>query len=320
MIQCLVFKGNQPSYSCTWEALQSAPLAASSFVYAWVENPNALELNQLQQAFNLHELAIEDVNSAKQRAKLEHYEDTLFLVLRSANLLNDKLHLGEVHIFLSPRFLVVIDQNSGLAKLDVHKRLKQLPKKIKATPASLAYIIFDQMVDKCTDVLEQLRERFEDLEEVMFTETLSHQSFEKSYHLKRELLLFSSAIEPLDDIFDSLMHLYTDQVPKPLMVYLRDVQDHSVRLTKTAATLREMLVTAMQVNLALASINQNDTSKKLTGWAAIFAIPTVIFGLYGMNFQFMPELQWRYSYFAVLGGTGSVCLFVYLKLKKKNWL
>lgn len=319
MIQCLVFEGDQPAYSSSWENLQY-PLSSNSFVYAWVENPNTSELQQLQQTFNLHELAIEDVNNAKQRAKLEHYDDTLFLVLHSTTLANQTLQLGEIHLFLSQKFLIVIHQNSGLTNFDVNKRLKQLPKKLKVTPASLAYVIFDQIVDNHTDVLDQLREHFEELEEAMFTETLNRHRFEKSYRLKRQLLLFSSAIEPLDDIFDSLMHLYTDHVPKPLIAYLRDVQDHSVRLTKASANLREMLVSAMQVNLALVSIGQNDTSKKLTGWAAIFAIPTVVFGLYGMNFQFMPELQWRYSYFVVLGLTGTLCLFVYRRLKKKHWL
>ena len=317
--------------SCTlYQAQQAQPVALSelamlrtqpqNFLWVRVDSPTMEELHQLQQIFELHELAIEDASSAKQRAKLETYGNTLFIVLHSGQWQNDSLVLGEVHLFLGPNFLISVHHNSGLNTADINKRINLLPSKLKFNPATAMYILLDTIVDNSSTLLGALRTQFQALESAMFSENLSRKRLEKSYQLKRQLLLLSEASEPVIDICDNLIRLHDEHIPKNLKAYLRDVQDHAMRVVKTSDNLREMLMSAMQVNLALVSIGQNDTSKKLTGWAAIFAIPTVVFGLYGMNFQFMPELQWRYGYFAVLGGTALICGLVYRRLKKIGWL
>ena len=317
--------------SCTlYQAQQAQPVALSelamlrtqpqNFLWVRVDSPTMEELHQLQQIFELHELAIEDASSAKQRAKLETYGNTLFIVLHSGQWQNDSLVLGEVHLFLGPNFLISVHHNSGLNAADINKRINLLPSKLKFNPATAMYILLDTIVDNSSTLLGALRTQFQALESAMFSENLSRKRLEKSYQLKRQLLLLSEASEPVIDICDNLIRLHDEHIPKNLKAYLRDVQDHAMRVVKTSDNLREMLMSAMQVNLALVSIGQNDTSKKLTGWAAIFAIPTVVFGLYGMNFQFMPELQWRYGYFAVLGGTALICGLVYRRLKKIGWL
>lgn len=319
MISCTLYQTQQaqPVALSELAALRTQP---QNFLWVRVDSPSMEELHQLQQIFELHELAIEDASRAKQRAKLETYGDTLFIVLHSGQWQNDSLVLGEVHLFLGPNFLISVHHNSGLNTADINKRINLLPSKLRFNPATAMYILLDTIVDNASALLGLLRAQFQTLEGAMFSENLSRKRLEKSYQLKRKLLLLSEASEPVIDICDNLIRLHDEHIPKNLKAYLRDVQDHAMRVVKTSDNLREMLMSAMQVNLALVSIGQNDTSKKLTGWAAIFAIPTVVFGLYGMNFQFMPELQWRYGYFAVLGGTALICGLVYRRLKKIGWL
>lgn len=319
MISCTLYQTQQaqPVALSELAALRTQP---QNFLWVRVDSPSMEELHQLQQIFELHELAIEDASRAKQRAKLETYGDTLFIVLHSGQWQNDSLVLGEVHLFLGPNFLISVHHNSGLNAADINKHINLLPSKLKFNPATAMYVLLDTIVDNSSTLLGALRAQFQALESAMFSENLSRKRLEKSYQLKRKLLLLSEASEPVIDICDNLIRLHDEHIPKNLKAYLRDVQDHAMRVVKTSDNLREMLMSAMQVNLALVSIGQNDTSKKLTGWAAIFAIPTVVFGLYGMNFQFMPELQWRYGYFAVLGGTALICGLVYRRLKKIGWL
>jgi magnesium transporter len=165
-----------------------------------------------------------------------------------------------------------------------------------------------------------LHSQFNQIEADIFDAKISRDKLQRIYRIKRELMLLRDAARPLVDICNELMRFHEDVIPKSIRVYLRDVQDHSRRVIESCDNMREMLIAAMQINLAMVSIGQNDIVKQLAGWGAILALPTVVFSLYGMNFEFMPELSWHYSYFAVLGSTVAGCSWLYMKLKNANWL
>lgn len=319
MISCTLYQNGHkttPELTGLNELLQ----ATNSFAWVRLDKPNSELLHQLKAEFSLHELAIEDTINANQRPKLETYGDTFFLVVHTAVINNARLSMGEVHLFLGAKFLISIHHHDHVTQSDIERRIERLPSKLSLAPITIAYLLLDTIIDRSAELLASLQQQFQTLEKAMFNENMSRTRLEKNYHLKHQLIALSEAISPIADICDDLVHLHTEQTPKALKPYLRDVQDHATRLSRKADLTREMLMAAMQVNLALVSIGQNDTTRKLAGWAAIFAIPTVIFGLYGMNFQFMPELHWRYGYFIVLGGTLLICSLVYRKLKRNRWL
>lgn len=320
MFACSIYQQGKkiatPTLAETGELMQ----APDAFAWVRLDAPTPALLHELQQVFALHELAVEDAASARQRPKLEAYGEVLFLVVRTAHLHEGLLISGELHLFLGPRFLIAIHHGEGVDEPDIERRREQLASKLSLGPMFAAYVLLDAIVDRYALLLEELRGRFEALEASVFEEDIGREKLEQSYRLKRQLMTLSDAVTPIADICADLMRLHDEAIPRALKVYLRDVQDHCVRVAQGANNMREMLMAAMQINLALVSIGQNDTSRKLAGWAAVLAIPTMVFGLYGMNFVNMPELQWRYGYFVTLGVVVLTCTLVYRRLHKAGWI
>lgn len=291
-------------------------------VFLWIglHEPNDALLNKMQEEFGLHELAMEDARAPHQRPKLETYGESLFVVAKTAMLANNNIVFGETHLFAGKNFLISLRHGASKSYSPVRTRCEKNPQRLALGTGYVIYAILDEIVDNYLLVVNELQAQFHQLEAGMFDEKISRRKLKQTYHLKRELVQLRDATQPLVDICTELMRFHEDIIPKQIRVYLRDVQDHCRRVIDTCDSIREMLMSAMQINLAMVSIGQNDIVKQLAGWGAILALPTVVFSLYGMNFENMPELKWHYSYYAVVGLTVMGGGFLYFKLKKSGWL
>ena len=241
-------------------------------------------------------------------------------MLRTAQWWEDSVHLGETHIFVGTRFLVTVRHGPSLSYAKVRERCETTPGRLAKGPGYALYALMDFVVDNYAPIVEQFGQRLERLEAEIFTDTFSREAIEKLYELKHQLLQLRSAAAPLLDVCDGLMRFHSEIVPKDARVYFRDVHDHVKRTVESLDGMREMVTAAMQVHLSLASVGQNDVVKRLAGWGAILAIPTMVFSLYGMNFRHMPELAWSFGYPVVLAGVAVSCLWLYRRLQRVGWL
>lgn len=291
-----------------------------TFVWLGLHEPDDTLLLKIQGAFGLHELAIEDAHHAHQRPKLEAYSNSLFIVLKTAQLEAGKVVYGETHLFVGPNFMVSVRHGASSSYAQVLARAEGDTKGLHKGPGFALYALLDFVADHYQPIVAKFEQDFEAIETDIFGDQFDRLVIERLYHLKRQMLELRNAALPVADISGELMRLHEDLVPKELRAYFRDIQDHVSRLVGQIDGMRDMLTTAMQVNLALVANNQNEVVKRLAGWGAILAIPTVIFSLYGMNFAWMPELQWRAGYPMAVGVTLLGCAFVYRRLRRAGWV
>jgi magnesium transporter len=293
-----------------------------SFIWIGLHEPEEPLLRQVQEEFSLHDLAIEDALRAHQRPKIERYDDSLFVVLRTARRDPEarSLEIGETHIFVGPRYVVSVRHGSSVSYAAVRTRAEANPSLLAQGPAFVLYALMDFIVDNYFPVVESLEEELEALEDDIFSETFNRDTTSRIYRLKRDLLELKRAVSPLVDICNRLIRSDVEFIPDDTRPYFRDVYDHVIRINEMIDTLRELLTTALEANLSLISVSQNDAMKRLAGWAAIFAVPTMIAGIYGMNFDSMPELRWPWGYPLIMAVMLGACGFLYYKFKRSGWL
>ncbi|MGN2406696.1 magnesium/cobalt transporter CorA [Pseudomonas syringae] len=292
----------------------------NTFVWVGLLEPDVDLLEKMQEEFGLHELAIEDARNAHQSPKLEEYGETLFLVLYSTKLVDGKIKIGETHIFVGVNFIVTVRHGDSLSYQSVRQRCESASDRISQGPGYVLYSIIDFVVDQYQPCMEYLQQQFRSLEEELFKPLPQKDNLESFYKLKNEILILEAATLPLVDICTRLLRFHGDIIPIESRVYYRDILDHVGRITRGCDRMREMINAAMQVSLAQVTIRQNEVVKRLAGWGAILAIPTMLFSLYGMNFEFMPELHWKYGYPATLLSVLVGCTALYRKLRRVGWV
>jgi magnesium transporter len=290
-----------------------------SFVWVGLYEPEEELLDKLQEEFGLHDLAVEDAHYAHQRPKIEAYGNSLFLAVHTAQLVEGHVRFGETQMFMGPRFLVTVRHGASVSYAKARERFDREPELLKGAAFAL-YGVLDHIVDNYQPIVDEFRDELNKLEHDVFAETYRRETIVKLYELKKELTQMRIAVAPLQDILAQLMRAQAGQVAEEAKLYFRDVLDHVVRLNESIDTLREMLTAAMSVNLSLVTIAQGEVVKKLAGWAALLAAPTLIASWYGMNFTHMPELRGPYSYFALIGIVVVVVAGLYFYLKKVRWL
>ncbi len=292
------------------------------FLWLGLHEPSEETLERFQKEFNLHDLAIEDAHNAHQRPKLERYGDTLFIVLRTAqkNEAHQLVEFGETHFFVGSHFLVTIRHGSSKSYADVRNRCESTPELLRKGQGFALYAIMDSIVDQYFPVVEALEEELQNIEEKIFNEKPTRQTTEHIYQLKRQLLDVKRAVSPMIDISNRLMRFDTALISEDTQPYFRDIYDHALRINEMVDHVRELLNTALEANFSLISISQSDVSRKFAGWAAILAVPTMVAGFYGMNFDFMPELRWHYGYPVVVICTVSLCVLIYVMFRRSGWL
>jgi len=292
------------------------------FVWLGLHEPSEETLVFIQEQFKLHDLAIEDAHNAHQRPKIEMYGDILFAVLRTANLnkTNHHIELGETHFFVGPNFLITIRHGSTISYSDVRKRCESTPHLLEKGQGFALYAVMDAIVDQYFPIVEILEEDLQKIEDKIFKEKPTRQTTEDIYQLKRELLDVKRAVSPLIDMSNRLMRFDITLISIETQPYFRDIYDHAIRINEMVDHARELLNTALEANFSLISISQSEVSKKFAGWAAIIAVPTMVAGYYGMNFKFMPELEWHYGYPAVVLFTVSLCVIIFFLFRRSGWL
>jgi magnesium transporter len=320
IVNCAVYEHGVKLRDITIEEISDELAREGTFVWVGLLEPSAELVTQLQEEFSLHDLAVEDAYMAHQRPKLEEYGDHLFLVLQTAQLLEGDVVFGETHVFLGGNFVVTVRHGASQSYAKVRERCEKAPDRLAKGPSYVLYSIMDFVVDNYRPIVDDLEARFEKFENDLFTRDSGTEHLQDLYQLKRQLIKLHAAAAPLLDICNQLLRFHSDIVSKEGRVYYRDIYDHVARVIETSDRLREMVAAAMQVDLAQITIRQNEVVKRLAGWGAILAIPTMLFSLYGMNFRFMPELEWRWSYPTVLLGITVSCTYLYRRLRRVGWL
>jgi magnesium transporter len=304
------------------EQIRGALERTDHFVWLGLYEPGKEILGAVQQQFGLHDLAIEDAYNAHQRPKLELYEDSVFVVLRTAHLATSPRHLefGETHVFLGRNYLVTVRHGSLRSHSGVRHRCESTPQLLAKGPGYVLYALMDFVVDQYLPIVQQMEQETEDLEDVIFGDTTSRDATARVYQLKRDLLALRRGISPLVEVCNRLMRFELPHIPEDTRVYFRDVYDHIVRLNETIDVQRELLTTALEAHLSIMSHTQNEHMKRITAWAAMNAVPTMIAGIYGMNFRNMPELNWSYGYQASIALMVVTCVALYTGFKRSGWL
>lgn len=296
-----------------------AGVQGERFVWLGLHEPSEDLLRKVQRRFGLHDLAIEDAHAAHQRPKLEIYGDSLFVVLRTAQLQASKIRFGETHIFAGQGYVVTVRHGPSLTYADVRARCESAPAMLRLGESFVVYSLMDFVVDNYFPIIDALEAEVDALEGEVFEQASGREDIGRIYELRRELLILRRTVSPLLDVCDRLVRFDVPLIEPDMRPYFRDVRDHVIRVDERIDDLRELLTSTMETNLLLASVRQNDVMKKLAGWAAILAVPTAVFGLYGMNFQDMPEVRSPYGYPAVLAAVAALCGYLYYRFKRAGW-
>ena len=321
VINCSSYLAGKKQGDITVDDIGAILSVADSFVWVGLFEPGEALMQRVQEQFGLHELAVEDAQGGvHQRPKLEEYGDTLFVVLHTATLDGETVHYGETHIFVGPRFVVTVRHGPSHGYEKVRERTESMPDRLAHGPGYVLYSIIDFVVDQYQPCIDKLQQRFQSFERQLFKPNAQADNLEDFYKLKNELMTLQAAALPLVEICTQLLRFHSDIIPKENRIYYRDILDHVARVTQAADRMREMINAAMQVSLAQVTIRQNDVVKRLAGWGAILAVPTMIFSLYGMNFEVMPELKWKGGYPMVLVVIAIGCWWLHRRLKREGWL
>jgi len=293
------------------------------FVWLGLFEPTQEEFEAVRREFDLHELAVEDAVEAHQRPKLEVYGDTLFVVLKTLRFeraaSDTDVESGEVMMFVNPDFLISVRHGQGSALHEVRKSLERRPDLLCCGPGAVMHAIVDRVVDDYESVVERVGQDIQEVEEEVFSPEGGNPS-ERIYTLEREVLQFHRAVAPLVGPVDRLARGDYEAVPEELHSYFRDVHDHLVRVQQEIAGYRDLLASVLQANLTQVSLRQTTDMRRISAWVAILAVPTSVAGIYGMNFDHIPELEWEYGYPLVLALVVGICSVLYVKFRRSGWL
>lgn len=289
-------------------------------VWIGIHEPEEAELRDLAQQFGLHPLAIEDALKAHQRPKLETYGDALFVVLRTAHRVKNETEFGETHVFVGPGYVVAVRHGPSSSYTKVRERAEANPALLKHGEDFILYSILDFVVDNYSPVVDAIETEVTALEQRVLKAPLTAADIERIHALRRELLVIRRTVTPTAEVCKQLEHTEAGCIDEAMHPYFRDIADHVKRVSDHIDALREIVTHTFEAGLLLEASRQNQVQRKFAAWAAILAVPTAIAGIYGMNFDNMPELRLPYGYYMVLGGIIGLCGFLYWRFKRWGWL
>ena len=277
-------------------------------------------LARVQTQFGLHELAIEDAAKPHQRPKLEQYGDALFIVARTAQMIDGRIVFGETHIFVGRGYLVSVRHGPSTSYAIVRQRCEACPAVLSNGADYILYALLDFIVDNYMPVLEAIHAEVEAMEDKVFVQTLAQAEVQRLYMLRRDLLRLRNAALPLVEVCRRLEHADVRPMDAAMQPLFRDVTDHVRRVQEEIDALREVLAFAFEASLMTGQAQQNTITRRLAAWGAILAVPTAVAGIYGMNFQDMPELKWQHGYLVVIVAIAAVCGILFLRFRRSGWL
>jgi len=321
IVDCAVYEqGVRRAGELALDGASKASRQRNAFVWLGLFEPTEEEFDSVRSEFELHELAVEDAIKAHQRPKLEVYGDSLFMVLKTARYLDttEAVELGEIQLFIGDDFIITV-RHGETALHDVRLRMETRPELLKCGPGAALHAIVDRVVDDYLPIVDELDRDIREVEGDVFSPSRSNPA-ERIYKLKREVLELHDALGPLADPLDRLARGSHESVHPDIRPYFRDVHDHVVRTVDRVESFRDLLTSVLTANLTQASFRQNEDVRKISAWAAIIAVPTMIAGIYGMNFEHMPELDWAFGYPVVLGAVLVLCVLLYRYFRHVGWL
>jgi magnesium transporter len=290
--------------------------------FAWIDlyQPTRKEFDSVAGELGLHQLAVQEGLKVHQRPKIERYGETLFVVLKAARYVEEKetVEFGEVHAFVGSDFVITIRYSEVNELGEVRRWAEGKPELLRKGPYAVLYAIMDRIVDDYVPVVAGLENDIDEIEVEVFKN--KPDVSKRIYELFREVIQFHQATQPLAGALERLTEGETPGINPEVHRYLRDVQDRVLRVTERAQGFRELLTNILSVNLTLVSVNQNDQMKKISAWAAVVIVPTLIAGIYGMNFDYMPELHWKYGYLLALSLMALIAFALYRNFKRRRWL
>lgn len=289
-------------------------------VWIGLHEPGLDLLRQVQKEFGLHDLAIEDALKAHQRPKLEQYGKALFIVARTAQMLNGRIAFGETHLFVGHGYVVSVRHGASTSYTPVRERCEAAPKALSEGEDFILYAILDFIVDNYMPVIETIQAEVEGIEDSVLSSNPSRDQTTRIYQLRRDLLRLRNAAVPLVEVCRRLEQPGLPGVDASMYPHFRDVSDHIRRVQEEIESLREVLAFAFETSLMTGQAQQTEITRKLAAWAAILAVPTAVAGIYGMNFDVLPELHWKYGYPAVILMIAMVCGWLYWRFRQKQWL
>jgi magnesium transporter len=321
LVNCIAYgKDGRKLRDITLDEISEFLKVPDTFVWVGLHEPDEQLLEKLQEEFGLHDLAIEDAHNAHQRPKIELYDDSMFIALHTAQVVHGKIEFGETHLFVGSNYLVTVRHGASLSYAPARKSCEQNRELLSLGPSYALYSVLDFIVDNFMPIVGTFKQELHELEQDIFEEEFKREVVERLYLLKRELVTLRLAVAPLQDILNQLVRLHGGLVREEIRPYLRDVFDHAARISDSTNAMGELLTAAMSVNLAMVSVGQNEVVKRLAGWAALLAAPTLIASWYGMNFHHMPELDKPYAYPMLISLTLAICIGLFILLRKAKWL
>ncbi|HMJ96879.1 MAG TPA: magnesium/cobalt transporter CorA [Thermoleophilaceae bacterium] len=291
------------------------------FVWIGLYEPTPEEFDSLKREFKLHPLAVEDAIKAHQRPKLDVYEDMVLLVLKTARYVDPEevVQIGELLVFVGSDYLITVRHGEASSLAGTREALESNPKRLHFGPSAALHGILDRVVDDYIPAIEGLENDIDEVEEQLFSDHRINLA-QRIYRLQREVLEFRRAVAPLVDPVDRLARGDYEHVHTEIRAYFNDVNDHLIRSRDQLDQLRDLLAGSLQANLAQVGVRQNEDMRRISAWVAIIAVPTAIAGIYGMNFEHMPELRWELGYPAALLVMAAICSYLYFRFKRAGWL
>ncbi|HEY4298778.1 MAG TPA: magnesium/cobalt transporter CorA [Paraburkholderia sp.] len=324
LINCAAYQDGRKLADIDIESISDYVARPECFVWVALKDPGPDELDVMKKEFCLHELAIEDAQNGHQRPKIEEYGDSLFAVMHTIETDDDgELLIGEVDVFVGRNYVLSVRRGTRAGFQNVRARCEREPRLLKEGSAFVLYALLDDVVDRYFPTIESMSTELEALEDRIFDRNDSAASraiIEDLYSLKRRLVILQHHIGPLQEAVSKLTGGRIPSVCEGMQAYFRDVYDHLDRIVRTIDGRREIVVTAVQVNLGMISLAESEVTKRLGSFAALFAVPTMIAGIYGMNFQNIPELHFRFGYPVCLAIMLTVDLVLYARFRKAGWL
>jgi magnesium transporter len=320
LINCVVYKDGQKLADIEIADISDWVSMPGCFIWVAMRDASIAELQQMKEEFDLHPLAIEDAARGHQRPKVEEYGETVFIVMQLLEMHEGHVQVGEVAVFVGRNFVLSVRSGSKQHFLGVRERCEREPELLKQGSGFVSYALMDAVVDRYFPLVDALEADLENVEAQIFERGAARWNIERLYALKHRTSTLRHAVVPLLEVVGKLHGGRVPSVCLASQEYFRDVHDHLARINGAIDTVRDTITTAIQVNLSLVTIEESEVTKRLAAWAAIFAVSTALAGIWGMNFDVMPELKWQYGYPMALGIIASTACFLYWRFRRRGWL
>ena len=320
IVNCVAYQNGRRLANIPVSEIHSYISHSDVFVWVALNDPTPEELRLMQSEFELHDLAVEDAQHGHQRPKIDEYDGSLFVVLQMIERAGDELAVGEVGIFADSNYVLSVRSRAERGFTDVRARCEREPELLGHGSGYVLYALMDAVVDRYFPILDELETEIERIEERMFANQTARANIEALYDLKRKLMVLKHATEPLLEATSKLFGGRVPQLCVGLQDYFRDVYDHLYRLDQAIDSLRDMVTTAISVAISLITIQENEVTKRLAGYGALVAVPTLVAGIYGMNFQHMPELTSPWGYPLTLAAMVAIDSYMFYRFRKAKWL